>query len=49
MTTTTKRFTLTEYFAYDDGTDKHYELVNEELIEMPSESDLNNAIAKVGN
>jgi Uma2 family endonuclease len=45
MTTTTKRFTLAEYLDYDDGTDKRYELVNGELIEMPSESELNNAIA----
>jgi Uma2 family endonuclease len=45
MNTTTKLFTLAEYLAYDDGTDKRYELVNGELIEMPSESDLNNAIA----
>jgi len=45
MTATTKRFTLAEYLAYDDGTDKRYELVNGELIEMPSESDLNNQIA----
>jgi Uma2 family endonuclease len=45
MTTTTKLFTLAEYLDYDDGTDKRYELVNGELIEMPSESDLNNAIA----
>jgi Uma2 family endonuclease len=45
MTTTTKLFTLEEYLVYDDGTDKRYELVNGELIEMPSESDLNNLIA----
>jgi Uma2 family endonuclease len=45
MTTTTKKFTLAEYLAYDDGTDKRYELVNGELVEMPSESDLNNQIA----
>lgn len=45
MTTTRKRFTLAEYLAYDDGTDRRYELVNGELIEMPSESDLNNQIA----
>lgn len=45
MTTTTKRFTLAEYLAYDDGTDRRCELVNGELREMPSESDLNNAIA----
>ena len=45
MTTTTKLFTLEEYLTYDDGTDRRYELVNGELKEMPSESDLNNAIA----
>jgi Uma2 family endonuclease len=45
MITTTRRFTLAEYLAYDDGTDQRYELVNGELIEMPAESDLNNAIA----
>lgn len=45
MTTTTRRFTLAEYLAYDDGTDRHYELVNGELVEIPSESDLNNQIA----
>lgn len=45
MVTTTKRFTLTEYLAYDDVTEQRYELVNGELVEMPSESDLNNAIA----
>jgi Uma2 family endonuclease len=37
--------TLEEYLNYDDGTDTRYELLNEELIEVPSESDLNNAIA----
>jgi Uma2 family endonuclease len=45
MIATTKLFTLAEYLAYDDGTDKRYELVNGELVEMPSESDLNNQIA----
>jgi Uma2 family endonuclease len=45
MITTPKQFTLAEYLAYDDGTDKRYELVNGELIEMPAESDLNNQIA----
>jgi Uma2 family endonuclease len=45
MIATTRRFTLAEYLAYDDGTDRHYELVNGEIIEMPSESDLNNQIA----
>jgi Uma2 family endonuclease len=45
MTITTKHFTLAEYLIYDDGSDRRYELVNGELVEMPSESDLNNAIA----
>jgi Uma2 family endonuclease len=45
MVTTTQRFSLVEYLAYDDGTDRRYELVNGELVEMPSESDLNNVIA----
>lgn len=38
-------FSLEEYLAYQDGTDTRYELVNGELVEMPSESDLNNLIA----
>ena len=45
MTTTTRRMTLEEYLDYDDGTDTRYELVNGELAEVPSESDLNNLIA----
>jgi Uma2 family endonuclease len=45
MVTTTKYMTLEEYLAYDDGTDTRYELVNGELFEVPSESDLNNVIA----
>jgi Uma2 family endonuclease len=45
MTATTKRFTLAEYLAYDDGTDKRYELVNGELVEMPPEWDFNSQIA----
>jgi Uma2 family endonuclease len=40
-----KFFTLEDYLAYNDGTDKRYELINGELVEMPSESDLNNLIA----
>ena len=47
MTTTTRRMTLQEYLDYDDGTDTHYELVNGELAEVPSESDLNNEIAMI--
>ena len=42
---TRRHMTLEEYMSYDDGTDTRYELVNGELVEMPSESDLNNAIA----
>lgn len=45
MVTTIQQFSLVEYLAYDDGSDRRYELVNGELVEMPSESDLNNAIA----
>lgn len=44
-TSTRKCFTLDEYLAYDDGTDTRYELVSGELVEMPSESDLNNLVA----
>ena len=47
MTTTTRRMTLEEYLDYDDGTDTRYELVNGELAEVPSESDLNNEIAMI--
>jgi Uma2 family endonuclease len=45
MVTTTRRFTLAEYLAHDDFIEQRYELVNGELVEMPAESDLNNAIA----
>ncbi|MEL6437779.1 MAG: Uma2 family endonuclease [Cyanobacteria bacterium J06621_8] len=45
MSTTTRLFTLAEYLAYDDGTDRWYELENGELRLMSSESDLNNQIA----
>ncbi len=45
MSVTTKPMTLEEYLIYDDGTDTCYELVNGELIAMPTESDLNNRIA----
>jgi Uma2 family endonuclease len=36
--------TLEEYLAYDDGTDSRYELVDGQLVAMPTESDLNNRI-----
>jgi Uma2 family endonuclease len=45
MTTATKPMTLEEYLHYDDGTDTRYELVNGELIAMPTESTLNIRIA----
>lgn len=45
MTITTKSMTLEEYLNYDDGTDTRYELVDGELIVMPTESDLNDRIA----
>jgi Uma2 family endonuclease len=45
MFVATKPMTLEEYLNYDDGTDTHYELVNGELIIIPTESDLNNQIA----
>ncbi|GAB1544460.1 hypothetical protein NUACC21_71360 [Scytonema sp. NUACC21] len=45
MTTATKKLTLEEYLAYDDGTDTKYELVDGELVEMPPESDKNNLIS----
>lgn len=42
MTQAKPRFaTLEDYLNYDDGTECRYELVNGELIELPSESDLN--------
>ncbi len=45
MTISTQPMTLEDYLAYDDGTDNRYELVNGELVAMPSESDLNQRIA----
>jgi Uma2 family endonuclease len=45
MTIASKPMTLEEYLHYDDGTDTRYELVNGELIAMPTESELNNRIA----
>ncbi|NJN20739.1 MAG: Uma2 family endonuclease [Leptolyngbya sp. RL_3_1] len=37
--------TLAAYLDYDDGTDSRYELVDGILVEMPTESPLNNTIA----
>lgn len=45
MTVAAKWMTLEEYLNYDDGTEKFYELVNGELVEMPPESELNRRIA----
>ena len=45
MTATSRKMTLEEFLAYDDGTDNLYELENEELIWMPSESEINRRIA----
>lgn len=45
MTITTQRMTLEEFLAYDDGTDRFYELENGELVEMPFESEINRRIA----
>lgn len=45
MTIATKPMTLEEYLNFDDGTDTHYELVDGQLVAMPTESDLNDRIA----
>lgn len=45
MSVAVKPMTLEEYLNYDDGTDTRYELVNGELITMPTESDLKGRIA----
>ncbi len=39
--------TVEDYLNYDDGTDARYELVNGELVEMPTESLFNCQIAKL--
>jgi Uma2 family endonuclease len=45
MTVAIQKMTLEEFLVYDDGTDKLYELENGELIDMPSESEINRRIA----
>ena len=45
MTVVQQRLTLVDYLAYEAPTEKRYELVNGELIEMPAESDINQRIA----
>jgi Uma2 family endonuclease len=42
----TQLMTMEDYLAYNDGTDRRYELVDGELVEMPTESQLNASIAK---
>lgn len=45
MAIASKPMTLEEYLDYDDGTDADYELVDGQIIAMPTESDLNDRIA----
>lgn len=46
MTQARLRFTtLEDYLNYDDGSDRRYELVNGELVELPQESRQNRKIA----
>ncbi len=45
MTIASQKMTLAKFLAYDDGTDKLYELENGELVDMPSESEINRRIA----
>jgi Uma2 family endonuclease len=48
MTQAKFRFrTIEEYLDYDDGTDTRYELVNGELIALPTEDPINPTIAAV--
>jgi Uma2 family endonuclease len=42
----TQLMTMEDYLAYDDGTDRRYELVDGELVEMPTESQRNIDVAK---
>jgi Uma2 family endonuclease len=42
-----KLLTMEDYLAYDDGTDRRYELVDGELVEMPTESPENCKLAKL--
>lgn len=45
--TAPKLITMAEYLAYEDGTDRRYELVDGELVEMPTESPENCRLAKL--
>ncbi|NES20997.1 MAG: Uma2 family endonuclease [Symploca sp. SIO3E6] len=46
MTRTPVKLTFEQYLEYNDRTDKRYELVNGELVEVPPESELNGWIAE---
>lgn len=47
ISTSTKRLlTFEEFLAYEEDSDARYELVDGELIEMPTESNENNRIAR---
>lgn len=46
LATETQVLTFKDYLRHDDGTDKHYELVNGVLTDMPPESEENNDIAR---
>ena len=45
MTIATQKMTLAEFLAYDDGTDRLYELEYGSLINVPVESEINRRIA----
>lgn len=46
MTLTAKRYTFEEYLRYDDSSDRRFELVNGELIEMSLGTGIHGAIIK---
>ncbi|MDY6939635.1 MAG: Uma2 family endonuclease [Cyanobacteriota bacterium] len=41
-----KKFTFAEYLAYEDDSDRRYELIGGELVPLPPESGLNDWIAR---
>jgi Uma2 family endonuclease len=45
MAMASQKMTLEEFLAYDDGTDRFYELENGELIDITSDSEINRRIA----
>ncbi|WP_396134980.1 Uma2 family endonuclease [Chamaesiphon sp. OTE_8_metabat_110] len=45
MTIASQKMTLEEFLAYDDGTDRFYELEHGELIDITSDSEINRRIA----